>query len=151
MSAATEHFGMAGQTWVGIDHVMLRLVVAHMHMPDALNGGGKFTGQETTAAALIVDYAFGEHFDGWWIGTGVELWDSNIGLKTTRERVQWNNVVWTLGGGYIWRIVDNFYVNPWVAAHVFVSNPEIRIGREKRKPFPITGEASLKIGYFFDL
>lgn len=152
MSATQKEFGFAGQTWVGIDHIALRLVAAHMHMPDVFAAKNGFTGMETSVAAVIIDYFFGDNFDGWWIGTGVEVWQSNIGHKDApNERAQFVNLVWTLGGGYVWRFWGNFYLNPWAAVHVITNARTIKIAEKELSQFPLMGEASLKIGFYFDL
>ncbi len=151
MSAASGHFGMSGQTWVGIDSIKIRLVGARMNMPDFLVGNDAFGDQQTTVGALIVDYVFGEAFDGWWVGTGFELWENRIVHKSSAATQRWLNLVYTLGGGYIWKFYDNLYLNPWVGLHVPINNPRIHAGSDSFKPLPVSGEVSLKIGYYFDL
>jgi|GEM_PF-862393 len=152
LSAVAGEFGMSGQTWVGIEHVRLRLVGGQMYMPQFLIGGDGFRDQKNTVGAFIVDYVFGRHFDGWWVGTGFELWMNEIGNKyAPGQKARWNNMVWTAGGGYIWRAVDNFYIEPWAALHVPMNNQNIDMAGHKFKPMPVSGEVSLKIGYFFDL
>jgi len=152
LSAAAGRFGMSGQTWLGIEHVRLRLVGGQMYMPQCLIGGDGFKNHKNTVGAFIVDYVFGEHFDGWWVGTGFELWMNEIGNRhAPDQKARWDNLVWTLGGGYIWRAVDNFYIEPWAAIHVPMNNRNISLAGREFKPMPVSGEVSLKIGYFFDL
>lgn len=152
LSATTRHFGGSFQTWLGVGHWRVRMVGAHLHMPDALGARNGYTNQETTVMAGIVDYVFGAHFDGFWVGTGFEDWMNGIGHKAhPGRRAYWNNAVYTLGGGYIWRVYKNLYIEPWVAGHALLNNPSVRLDAKRHKPFPLTGEASLKIGYFFDL
>lgn len=152
LSASSKHFGGSFQTWVGVGHLRFRAVAAHLHMPDALGARDGYKDQETTVMAAIVDYVFGRHFDGFWVGTGFEGWMNNIGHKAhPGRRAYWNNAVYTIGGGYIWRAIGNFYLEPWVAGHVLLNNPSVRLDAKRYKPFPLSGEASLKIGYFFDI
>ncbi len=152
LSATDSRFGMSGQVWVGIDAVRLRLVGARMHMPDWLAANNGFRNQRTTVAAGIVDYCFGKHFDEWWIGTGFELWLNEVDHRDAAGRTaDWENIVWTVGGGYIWRFWNNLYIEPWAAAHVMLNRPEIALAGKTYDVFPVTGEVSLKIGWFLDL
>ena len=150
MSAASKEFGMAGQVWVGIDHLRLRMVGARTFMPKFMLSEG-FEKQDTTVLAFLVDYCFGDHFDSWWIGTGFELWFNEISHEGTRDTAAWTSGVWTLGGGYIWRFWRNVFLDPWIAMHVPLNNKEVTIGEWSYTPWPVSAEISLKIGVFFDL
>jgi hypothetical protein len=73
VSAVNRKLGYAPQVWFGIDPLRLRLVVAHFEPPDALafaDDGAE--NPKTTALAAVVDYTFGEHFDGVWVGAGFD-------------------------------------------------------------------------------
>lgn len=151
MSATAGRFGMAGQVWVGLDHLKLRLVGAHMRMPNFLAAKDGFRDQDTTALAFLVDWVSGDHFDEWWVGTGFELWLNEIGHRDATERTGWTNVVYTLGGGYIWRVWRTLYIEPWAAVHVPMNDPPIRLAGATYAPLPVSAEVSLKVGWFFDL
>ena len=152
LSATAGEFGMSGQIWVGIDHLRLRLVGAKISQPDWLAAKNGFRNRDTAVEALIFDYVFGDHFDKWWIGTGFELWQNSIEHKNADGlRAYWTNLVWTLGVGYIWRVVGNFYIEPWAAVHVVMNDPDVRLAEKTYNPFPVMGEVSLKIGWFLNL
>ncbi len=152
MSAMSEEFGMTGQIWVGIEPIRLRLVGGSFSLPNWIAAQNGFEDKSTTVGAVIVDYVFGSHFDEWWIGTGFEYWQNTIGHeKAPGQQAEWSNVVWTIGGGYIWRVYGNFYIEPWVAGHVTMNSPDVTLAGKTYDPFPIMGEISLKIGWFIDI
>lgn len=157
-SAFAGQFGIAPQVWVGIDRVRMRVVAARVRLPDALAfTQDGFTAASTTAAAFIIDYTFGEKFDEWWVGAGVEYWAQTIQNERVKladgsnAEAAWDSVVFTVGGGYTWRFAGNWYLDPWVGVHAVLNPKTITIGSFEHKPFPLQAEASLKIGYFFDL
>ena len=151
LSASTGNIGYSYQTWAGIDHVRVRLVGAQIYMPDGLTGSKSFDSHSMTVAAGIIDYVFGERFDGAWIGTGVELWQNRIRCKSSGAQSEWTNQVLTVGGGYIYRVKGNFYVEPWCAAHYIMNQRAVRDGSASYTPQRISAEVSLKAGYFFDM
>jgi hypothetical protein len=57
--------------------------------------------------------------------------------------------VGTVGAGYVWKVWGNFYLNPWAAAHLLLSRPEVTLYGATWTPAPLTAEVSLKIGWFF--
>ena len=99
--------------------------------------------------AIVVDYFFKPDFKGFWIGTGIEYWDGEIEDKFS-ETAKYNNWIFTLGTGYVWKFWDNLYINPWVAAHVRIAgDEEVPVGSYTfLTPF-ITPEISLKLGWNF--
>ncbi len=150
LSAIAGDVGGGVQLWYGRDHIKARLVAARIHFPEFIAGGDGFTDQRTAAFAFIVDYVFGPHFDGWWVGGGAELWLNSIGHDGTSERADWTNVVATVGGGYIWCFAGNWFLEPWAAGHVLVNDASVTIGVTSYSPGRVTGEISLKVGVFFD-
>ena len=152
LSATAGQFGMSGQIWVGIDHVRLRLVGAQIADPNWLAADQGFRDRESTVLAFLVDYVFGPHFDRWWVGTGFELWENSIvNVNAPGEQANWSNVVWTLGGGYIFRFRRNFYVEPWAAGHVVMNDPDVTLGGQTYHSTRVLAEVSLKLGWFLDL
>lgn len=152
LSASAGDVGMSGQVWIGVDHLRLRLVGATFSQPGWLSAKDGFRDRDTAVMAVIVDYVFGDHFDRWWVGTGFELWYNSIGHEDAAgQRAAWSNVVWTAGGGYIWRVVGNFYVEPWIAGHVIMNDPDVILAGKAYTSLPVMGEISLKIGWFLDL
>jgi len=150
ISAADGKFGYAFQTWLGIDHVKVRLVGARTHVPEFFLSDG-FKNHNLTVGALIVDYVFGEDMSGFWIGSGMELWVNEIGHKDTAEKTRWTNGILTLGGGYIWKIAGNLYVNPWVGGHFMMNNHSLSLAGKSYTPARFSASVSVKIGYFFDI
>lgn len=156
LSASVGELGLSGQIWLGFDHIRLRLVGAHMALPDWVGAKDGFEDQTLTSAAAIVDYVFGDHFDGWWVGGGFEYWHSSIGHEDVPgRRVAWDAAVATAGGGYIWRALANddvsFYVEPWAAAHLRITPASPELDGHRYTPSRVNGEVSLKLGVFFDL
>ncbi|HEU4580382.1 MAG TPA: hypothetical protein VFS67_19130 [Polyangiaceae bacterium] len=156
LSASVGELGLSGQIWFGFEHIRLRLVGARLALPDWVGAEDGFEDQQLIAAATIVDYVFGEHFDSWWVGGGFEYWHSSIGHEDVAgRRVSWDAAIATVGGGYIWRALGNddvsFYVEPWAAAHLRVTPASPELDGHTYTPSRINGELSLKIGVFFDL
>jgi hypothetical protein len=112
LSAANGKLGYAPQVWFGIGHARVRFVGAHLEPPKALafapNG---FRHPTITVFASIIDYTFGPHFDGWWIGSGFEVWQSSIEHDAAPGTARWNSTVFTVGGGHIWQVGENFYLD----------------------------------------
>ena len=151
LSASTGNIGYSYQTWIGVDHLRGRLVGAQIYMPDALASTSHFNHSSMTVAAGIIDYVFGDHFDGAWIGSGVELWQNRIRIKDDGKSQYWLNQVLTLGGGYIFRVAGNLYVEPWGAVHCIMNNRTISSASGSYTPQRFSAEVSLKAGYFFDM
>ncbi len=59
--------------------------------------------------------------------------------------------MFTGGGGYIWRVAGDFFVDPWAAFHVVLNPQTVSLGGYDYKPFPLQGELSLKVGWFLPL
>jgi hypothetical protein len=131
LSAVDGQFGIGGNVWVGHDRLRLRAVGTRVEFPPGFLTPEGFQNRQLTVAAGIVDYFFLPGFEGPWIGAGVEYW--------------WN----TVGAGYVWKVWGNFYLNPWAAAHLLLSRPEVTLYGATWTPAPLTAEVSLKIGWFF--
>jgi hypothetical protein len=152
ISAVNGKFGIAPQIWVGLEPVRLRLVGAHLEPPDALAfADSGFRHPTTTAFAAIVDYTTGPHFDGFWIGSGFEIWQQSIEHDGVVGTARWTSTVFTVGGGYIWRVWGNFFLDPWLAVHATMNPQTIELGAFSYKPSPVLADASLKVGWFADL
>lgn len=151
VSATQEKFGMSFQTWVGINHMRIRFVGAHLYLPEALAGNKYFNQFRTSVGALIVDYCFGKNFDGVWIGSGIEIWQNQITHRQSGLKSEWTNQVLTLGVGYTWRMYKNLYLDPWCAVHYIMNDATIKRNGHSFEQFPLQASVSVKIGYFFNI
>lgn len=152
VSAVNERVGFAPQVWFGYGHVRQRLVVAHLEPPDAVSFlPSGFHRRTTTAFAAIVDYTFGPHFDGPWVGVGCEAWRTSIGHEGVEWRSGWWNPVLTAGAGYIWRVTRSFYLDPWVGGHAVLLRRAVWVGPYEYWPPLVQVEASLKVGWLFPI
>jgi hypothetical protein len=151
-SAAARRLGYAPQLWLGIDHVRLRLVGAYIVLPDGLASlPDGFHHASTAVFAAVFDYTFGPRFDGPWLGSGFEVWHRTVEHDDVAEQATWSNTVFTLGGGYIFRVSDHLLIDPWAAAHVTLDPTTVHLGGDSWNPPRISAEASLKIGWIVDL
>jgi len=156
LSASVGKLGLSGQIWFGVDHVRFRLVGALLALPNWVAAKDGFEDQTMTSVAAIVDYVWGEHFDGWWVGAGLEYWHSSIAHEDVPgRRVAWDTGVATVGGGYIWSLLGDadvrFYIEPWAAAHVRITPAHPTLEGHRYTPPWVNGEVSLKLGVFFEL
>jgi hypothetical protein len=135
--------------WYGIDQFRFRAILTKTTVPQFAVADG-YTDNKLNVYAFITDYFFKKNFEGFWIGTGLEYWDSQITYEAENQTASYNNTVFTLGGGYVWKFYDNFYLNPWVAFHYIIAGyKEVQVGSSTFKPNVFTPEASIKIGWHF--
>ncbi|HEX3074526.1 MAG TPA: hypothetical protein VHP30_13025 [Ignavibacteriales bacterium] len=141
--------GYYGSAWLGIDHLRLRGVIAKTTVPSFVVEDG-FSDLKTTAYAFIADYFFKENYEGWWIGAGAEYWDNSIKNSDNKASAGFSNVQFTLGGGYVWKIWRNLYINPWGALHLRAAgDAEMNVGGKNYENALLLPEASVKIGWHF--
>ena len=149
LSAANGKVGYAPQVWLAVDHARVRFVGAHLEPPDAFAfAPAGFRHPSTTALATILDYTFGPRFDRWWVGSGFEVWEQSIEHDGVAGVARWTSVVFTVGGGYIWRFAGDLFVDPWVGAHAVLNPQEVSLGTFEYRPFPLQAEVSVKLGWF---
>ncbi|MDP3443652.1 MAG: hypothetical protein Q8T08_12405 [Ignavibacteria bacterium] len=135
--------------WYGVDQFRFRAILTKTKVPQFAVANG-YTDNKLNVYAFITDYFFMKNFEGFWIGTGLEYWDSQIKFEAENKTTSYNNSVFTLGGGYVWKLYKNFYLNPWVAFHYIIAgDKEVRVGSSTFKPNVFTPEASIKIGLHF--
>jgi hypothetical protein len=141
--------GYYGSVWIGHNNLRYRAVVAKINTPDFVIPSG-FTNNELQAYAAIVDYFFRPDFKKWWVGSGIEYWKGKIQSDAKISTGKYNQTVFTVGGGYVWKFYKNFYLNPWAAVHVrLTGDSKVIVDSAKFKPSFFTPEASLKIGWHF--
>ncbi|KUO63567.1 hypothetical protein APF79_11650 [bacterium BRH_c32] len=141
--------GYYASAWYGIDQFRFRAIITKTTVPQFAVADG-YKDNKLNVYAFIADYFFKKNFEGFWIGTGLEYWDSQIKYKAENKTAFYNNTVFTFGGGYVWKFYDNFYLNPWIAIHYLIAgSKEVYVGTSTFKPNVFTPEASIKIGWHF--
>ena len=148
MSAVAGTAGFSGQAWAGEGHWRLRLVGAHFRYPDGLLDSDAFSRRDATVLALICDRFLLPGFRGPWVGAGAEIWWSSIGDVAGPQRADWTQAVLTVGGGYVWKVWGNLYLNPWAAAHWTTTDRTLTLYGNTFHPARLSAEASLKVGWF---
>ncbi|SRR6266568_1100865 len=149
LSALDGELGSGANLWVGQDRLRLRAVGAHIAFPPGGLTPSGFKDRRLTAAAGIVDVFLHPGFSGPWLGGGVEYWWNTIGSPAGPGTAAWSSWVFTAGGGYVWKVWGDLYLNPWAAGHLLLSRPEVTLYGATWKPAAISGEVSLKVGWFF--
>ena len=141
--------GYYGSVWVAHSHVRYRAVITNVTTPDFMLEDG-FTNNEMTVYALLIDYFFKSSVEKWWVGGGLEYWDAEIQTNARLSTATYECYVATVGGGYVWKLHKNFYLNPWVAMHARLGGDSSAIvdGKEFAAA-RFTPEASLKLGWYF--
>ncbi len=141
--------GYYGSVWVGHKHLRYRAIIAKTDIPDFFIEDG-FTNNEIKAYAVVVDYFFNPNLKGWWIGSGLEYWDAKIQTDARISTANYNNTIFTLGGGYIWKFYKNFYLNPWVAGHFIIAgDKDVVVDDSTFETKLFIPEISLKLGWHF--
>ena len=135
--------------WYGEAHVKYRALAAKLNVPGQLLADG-FKDKQIAAYALIVDYFPNVNFTGAWYGAGFEYWRSKISNTSDNTQADYDNTVFTVGLGYVWRISDSLYLNPWAALHMVVSGDEdITVGNNTYHQDTVTPSGSIKLGWEF--
>jgi len=148
LSVAAGEAGGGVNVWVGFDHVRLRAVGTYIAFPQSFAPAG-FSDRKLAVAAGIVDLFLRPDLSGAWIGTGFEYWWNQVGSPAGPGTASFTSGVYTLGGGYVWKVWRELYLNPWAAGHLLLSRPEVTLNGATWKPGAITGEVSLKVGWSF--
>jgi hypothetical protein len=142
--------GNYGSAWVSKNHFRYRAVITNVTTPEFMLKDG-FTNNNIMVYAALVDYFFKPIPEKWWIGAGFEYWDAEIQTSSKLSTVKYNNTMFTAGGGYVWRVYKNFYLNPWAAAHVRIAGDKsVMVDGKKFEPSLLLPELSLKIGWYFN-
>ena len=141
--------GYYGSVWVGHNRFRYRAIVTRLNAPDFYVASG-FTRNKINAYTLIADYFFKPHFEKWWVGAGIEYWDCSIQADTKIQTATYQNTIFTLGGGYVWKFYRNFYLNPWVGGHLRLAGDQnVAVDAKTYKPALLSPEASVKLGWHF--
>ncbi len=150
LSSVDKEPGYSFQAWAGFDHMKMRLVAAHLYQPDRLIDD-TFKNYEMNVTAFIIDYFFKEDLTGLWIGTGAELWNCSVESKSSGITAAWTDNILTAGAGYVWKITESVYLDPFAAVHFRMNDGRIVAGSDEFKRQRVSASASIKIGYMFNI
>ena len=133
--------------WYAKNQFKLRGVYASVNVPEfAIKQG--FKDHSLSATAIILDYFPKPERKGAWYGAGLEFWSSEIKSKKENSSSKFENMVLTVGTGYVWYFHKHLYLNPWAALHLVASGDnKVQVGNDTYSPDIITGEVSLKLGF----
>lgn len=141
--------GYYGSLWVGHNHFRYRAIVTQITTPSFMIEDG-FTNNKIQSYTAIADYFFSEGFEKWWVGSGFEYWKGQIQSERKLSTGRYDNVIFTAGGGYVWKFYQNFYLNPWLAVHCRIAGDNYAdVDGLRFRPAFVTPEGSLKIGWHF--
>lgn len=144
--------GFYGSFFAGRDGWRGRAIVSRVNVPGFVIPDG-FDKRRVDAYVIAVDRFFGskrKNLEGFWIGPGIEVWRNRVRREGFTEYRSFNNLVPTIGVGYVWKISKHFYVNPWAAGHVVAAGPrDLNISGRAYKQRVFTPEGSLKLGFIF--
>ncbi|MCB0533481.1 MAG: hypothetical protein H6574_15645 [Lewinellaceae bacterium] len=142
--------GYYGSVWYARDHLRYRAVYTKLTTPEFMLSEG-FANNKMRVYTLLVDYFFKPSVDKWWVGAGFEYWDAQIQTDQKLTTANYNTVVFTVGGGHVWKFYRNFYLNPWAALHLRVAgDTEVPVDERVFEPALFIPEGSLKIGWYFN-
>lgn len=136
--------------WFGLDNKNLRIrsILTKSQFPDFMLDD-EFNRNTIKAYAAVIDIFLKSGYEGFWFGSGFEYWDGEIEdlLKNKSGYHAW---VYTLGAGYVWKVWNNLYLNPWIAGHLRIAGDKnVLVGNELYQSNRFTPEISLKIGFHF--
>ncbi len=150
LSGSQGKSGYSFQVWGGVEKVKIRLVAAHLYQPESLYDKS-FRNYEMNVTAVIFDYFFSKNFTGFWIGTGTEAWNCSVQHEASGSSFSWTDNILTAGAGYVWKLTESVYLDPFAAVHYRMNNNKVSAGGESFTRKRISGSASVKIGYMFNL
>jgi hypothetical protein len=148
LSASEGRAGYSFQVWAGLNRIKIRVIGAHLLMPQSMIKDS-FEDYEVNVAAILIDYFFTRDLRGFWIGSGVELWNSSVKHKKTGETALFTDSIITAGGGYVWHLTEHVYLNPFAALHFRINDSKVLAGNEEFTRKKFSSSASVKIGYRF--
>lgn len=144
--------GFYGSAWVGYEKLRLRSIITKLYTPEFITPDG-FSNLKTMSYTIIADYfplAEPGEYKGLWIGLGYEFWKNDVENSNDKTIGKYNNSVFTIGGGYIFTIWKNLYLNPWIAGHFALNGTsDLQIGDKLYRPNKVLPEFSVKFGWQF--
>jgi hypothetical protein len=143
--------GYYGSVIIGYNNFRVRPIYSKANQPKFVLPNG-FDKNEMNVYALLIDYFFNDDYStrGLWVGAGFEYWRNNVRNETDRAEKSFDTQIFTVGGGYVWFITKNIYLNPWCAGHFTIGgDTDVMVGNKNYKSKFFLPEASLKIGIAF--
>ncbi len=140
--------GYHGSIWYGYKHLRFRGVYVNGTIDFGLSNG--FEKNKIQVGAVIIDYFFKNNWKKHFLSTGLEYLDGNISNKYSSKSADYNTVLFTAGGGYVFKIYKNFYVAPHVAFTLRIAGDKtVEIdGYKQDTPF-FQPEGGLRLGWHF--
>jgi hypothetical protein len=151
LSAVSRDFGLGIQPWFGIDHLKIRLDIAHVRIPDTIAATKYFYKNNSNSFSLVAEYMFGNNFDGFVLGYGFGIRQNTISHEFFRGMGNSNILFFTVEGGYIWKFYNNVYLEPCLSLDIMLTRQTISIFGFTYKPLPVAGEITVKFGLYVDL
>jgi len=75
--------------WYGVDQFRFRAILTKTTVPEFVLADG-YTNNKLNVYAFITDYFFKKNFEGFWVGTGLEYWDSQITYEAENQTASYN-------------------------------------------------------------
>ncbi|MBW8889660.1 MAG: hypothetical protein JF616_18035 [Fibrobacteres bacterium] len=100
---------------------------------------------------LFSEYHFTAINQGWFAGTQAGIQRFAIEKRSVAGTARFTNLLLMGYGGYAWRVFDSgFYVKPWAGiGYTSTLSGKTVIGGARYDVLPITGIATLHLGYMF--
>jgi hypothetical protein len=143
--------GYYGSVVVGYKNFRLRPIYSKANQPEFVLPEG-FDKNKMDVYAILFDYFFnnGKTKKDWWVGVGFEYWKNNAHNKDDKSEKTFSTQIFTVGGGYVWHLTENIYINPWCAGHLTIGgDTNVKIGSRNYKSKIFLPEVSLKLGIAF--
>jgi hypothetical protein len=141
--------GYFGAVWIGKDHWRLRTLTAFVKKPDWSTKKG-FSNHQIEAYAFVVDRFLEKNWKGWWAGTGLVYWHSNIQSSAKIQTASFDNLLLNGSLGYNVTLFRHCYLSPWASLNLRVAgNTNVPVDNKSYSLPLINPEASLKFGYSF--
>lgn len=134
---------------LGYRGMRLRTVYSQLYPPDFITPSG-FYQYDLASTAYLLDYFLGKkrlNFEGPWLSAGFEHWQQTAVNENNNISGDFTSSILTFGGGYIWYLFHNVYLNPWLAAHLVVNDNSTDIGGNQFESDRIIPSVSLKLGW----
>jgi len=141
--------GYFGAAWVGKGHLRTRALFARVHMPDFIVRDG-FTNNTIRSYALLEDYFLKKDQTGFWLGSGLVLWDGKIQTDQRLETASYQTYLLNGSLGYVFNLSQRFYLSPWAGLSLRVGGDRhIPVDTKTFDPPLLDPEMSVKFGYRF--